>query len=82
MVYRLTPKEKEMRLLLTRGEVRKIVIQHLRETGKIPADAEHGSVDIQAIPKDDGGGYLGPEDKGAETWEDWTCMLITWKEPE
>lgn len=70
-----------MRLSLTRGEVNKIVLRYLRETGKIPADAKLGATTMPALQEQHGGGYIGPEvEKGKENWEDWICVMFVWKE--
>lgn len=81
MNYREPPKEREMRLSLTRGEVNKIVLDHLRKAGKLPDAAKVGATTMPALDEKFGGGYLGTEkDEDKKKWEDWICLMITWKE--
>lgn len=77
------PKEREMRLSLTRGEVNEIVLKHLRESGKLPKDAKLKSQSMMVIPDEHGGGYLGDEkDASKQKWEHHIAYLVSWTETE
>lgn len=83
MPYRTAPKEEEMRLSLTRGEVHKIVLAYLQDTGKIPEGAKIGTPTIPALDEKFGGGYLGAEkEESKRAWHDWICMMLVWTEPD
>jgi hypothetical protein len=74
-----------MRLVLTRGEVDRIVCKHLRETGKIPEGGKIGSRAMAILssytPQSDDG-YLG-EEKGEERlWANYAAFAVDWTEPE
>ena len=77
------PEKKPVRatLSLTRGEVVKIVTDHLAKSGKFPNTPNGGTTTLAALTIDQGGGYIGPEkDELKKKWDDWICLKLTWLE--
>lgn len=73
MSFREHPEEKQMRLILTRGEVDSFLRKHLRETGKIPEDAKIIERSMAVLHAEG--------NPSGRDWEDFPAYSITWTEP-
>lgn len=65
-----------MRLVLTRGEVDRLLIKSLREMGKIPEHAKITERSMAVLP------YEGNPSGADATWEGYAGYSVTWTEPE